>query len=305
MSVRYKLAKPVIGKVAKGSLQRGLDHQKLFLKSIRAIQNRKTLPLDKLHKAIDFDERKVGATNYYAVHSRKPAGHKLVLFLFGGGYCMPGGGRDFRYAQEMADETGAEVWLVWYPLLPDATGYEIAKSVVDVFEVALASYSPGEIAFYGNSSGAALCLSACVFMRKYRPELPLPSKLVTQSPPLRVPPTSKEREVMLKRANQDMMIPARLVDIYLERDDIFDSGGFDELASPIDQSWMGFPRLFVLYGGDEVFLAYLPALLEKCKAEGVELSVYVGKGGHSFSAVESLPEHKIGRQKVFEFLNHN
>lgn len=301
MSLIYTVAKPIAKPFARGAIEKGMQDPAAFMKQVKALQE-KPLPLENLHKTYDFDELTAGGTTYYRIHSQRKVGHRVILYFFGGGYCRPGDSGDFEFSEEMADETGADVWLVWYAMFPDATGKEIAQSAVNVYREALKEYDSADISFYGNSSGAALCFTTCVFLKKYLPQIPLPGLIAAHSPSMRIPPDEEEQKMMNALDHLDVMIPADYVNMYIRRSDIFKTGGFREFASPIESDWTGFPRTLVIFGSDEVFLGYLPGIIEKCKEDGVELETYVGKGCHCFSAAGFLPEAHPGRERIYAFL---
>ncbi len=300
MSLLYELAKPIVRPDAKGTLEKAVKDPHAVIGRFKAMQE-KPLPLEKLHKKYAFEEKKAGETVYYRIHPKKGVNEGIVLYFFGG-YCMPGDAGDFEFGQDMADHTGMEVWLVWYPMFPDATGYAIAEAAADVYEEALKICPAQKISFYGNSSGGALCFAACVFLRKYRPEVPFPGKIASSSPALRIPPTPEEQKKMDEMDPLDVMIPARLAEMYSRHTEIFKDGGFEEFQSPIEQSWKGFPKTLVLFGTDEVFMAFLPSVIIKGHEDGVDLETYVGKGCHCFSAAGFLPESRPGRKKIYSFL---
>lgn len=205
MSLLYSVLKPIVRTFAKGQLEKAIRDPAAFMVKVKKMQE-KPLPLKKLHRTCTFDETVIGTTPCYQIHSRNPSGHRLVLYFFGGGYCMPGDSGDFEFGQDMADKTGQDVWLVWYPMFPDATGYEIAFSGADVYREALKTYLPENISFYGNSSGAALCLAVLGFLREYSPETPLPGKVAAHSPCVRIPTTPEEQQRMDKQDKKDVMI---------------------------------------------------------------------------------------------------
>ncbi len=301
MSFLYTILKPVVRPFARGPLEKAIADPASFMVRVKKMQE-KPLPLKQLHRKHTFEEKKIGSTMCYQIHSRRSKGKKLVLYFFGGGYCLPGDSGDFEFGQDMADHIGRDVWLVWYPMFPDATGYSIAHSGAEVYREALKTYAAQDIAFYGNSSGAALCLSLCGFLRKYCPETPLPGKVAAHSPCVRIPTSAEEQARMNAQDKKDVMIPANYVNIYLEYPEIFKDGGYTEFASPIEQSWAGYPELLFLFGEDEVFLAYLPSIEKKCREDHVDYDVYVGKGCHCFSAAGFLPEAKPGRERIYRFL---
>lgn len=301
MSLIYKITAPAVRTVARRQLEEGMKAPAAYMKKMKTLQ-KKPLPLERLRGAYDFEEKRVGSTVHYMVHSRKSKSNRVILYLHGGGFCRPLKADDFEFAEEMADETGADVWLVDYALFPDATGKEIAGSVVDVYLEALKKHDSKDIAFYGNSAGAALCFTVCVYLRKYMPVVPLPGMIVSHSPCIRIPTSLNEQEKMNLLDQKDIIIPAGYVNMYAERPDLFQTGGFEEFASPIDSDWSSFPRTLVVFGSDEVFLAYLPAIIRKCREDHVELETYVGKGRHCYCAKGILPEAHAGRERIYAFL---
>ncbi len=301
MSVIYRTAGIFVRPFAKGVLEKAIADPAAFMERAKKMQQ-KPLPLKRLHRKYDFEERRTGGTAYYVIRSRKKTGNGIIVYFFGGGYCLPGDSGDFEFGQDMADQTGMDVWLVWYPLFPDTTGYDIAEAAVSVYEEALKESPAKDISFYGNSSGGALCLAACVFLRKYRPDLPLPGKIAASSPSLRVPPTEEEQKKMNRQDASDVMIPAGLMNMYNDHPEIFKTGGFEEFGSPIEQSWKGFPEMLVLFGTDEVFLAYFDSVRKKAAQEKADLQIYVGSGCHCFPAAGFLPEAKPGRKRIYDFL---
>lgn len=241
MSLIYKITAPAVRTVARRQLEEGMKAPAAYMKKMKTLQ-KKPLPLERLRGAYDFEEKRVGSTVHYMVHSRKSKSNRVILYLHGGGFCRPLKADDFEFAEEMADETGADVWLVDYALFPDATGKEIAGSVVDVYLEALKKHDSKDIAFYGNSAGAALCFTVCVYLRKYMPVVPLPGMIVSHSPCIRIPTSLNEQEKMNLLDQKDIIIPAGYVNMYAERPDLFQTGGFEEFASPIDSDWSSFPR---------------------------------------------------------------
>ncbi len=301
MSFIYKFAGPMVRPFARGMLEQGMKDPEAFMDKVKVLQ-KKPLPLEKLHKDYDFEEKNADGMVYYLIHSQRRSGHRVILYFFGGGYCKPGNEGDFEYAADMADETGADVWVVWYALFPDASGMDIVESAANVYRAALREYDSSDIAFYGNSSGGALCFTTCVFLKKYMPELPLPGMIAAHSPSMRIPPSREEQDFMNALDKSDVIIPADYVNMYIRRPDIFKTGGFEEFASPIETDWHGFPRTLAIFGSDEVFLGYLPSIIKKCRDDNVELETYVGKGCHCFSKAGFLPESRFGRRRIYAFL---
>ena len=161
-SIRYTLTKFLFKSLVRPMMKKAASDPEKFLKEQYKAQQKKKLPLSDLHKKYEFDEKTAGGIPYYAVHSRhKKSGgagaqKKLVLYFFGGGFVMSGDAGDFDFAQDMADQTGADVWIVWYKLFPKTTGKELIESIIGVYKEALGAYEAKDIAFFGLSSGGSL-----------------------------------------------------------------------------------------------------------------------------------------------------
>ena len=132
-SFQYKLTEFLFRHTVRPMMKRAAMYPEKFIEKRRKTEQKKRLPLPSLHKKYDFDEQSVGDTPYYTIHSRYKSGERLVLYFFGGGFVMSGDSGDFEFAQEMADRTGADVWLVWHKLLPEVTDKEVIESVITVY----------------------------------------------------------------------------------------------------------------------------------------------------------------------------
>ena len=167
MSLIYTMARPAAKTLAKRQLEEGLKDPDAYRKKVKELQA-KPLPLDRLHKQYAFEQEYADGTVYYRIRSHTADGKHVILYFHGGGYCRPLKTGDFEFGEEMADETGADVWLVNYALFPDATGMEITASAVSAYRKALLEYEAENISFYGNSAGGALCSAGRASSGKHR-----------------------------------------------------------------------------------------------------------------------------------------
>ncbi len=300
-SIRYKLTALLFKHMVRPMMKKAAAEPERFLDEQCKTRQKKKLPLAVFHKKYDFDEKTAGDVPYYVIHSRAKTGKKAVFYFFGGGFVMPGDEGDFSFAQEMADKTGADVWLPWQRLLPDATGQELLESVLSVYRQALKEYAAKDIAFFGLSSGGSLCLDLCVYIREQRPELPLPAKLVPFSATIQMPPSAEQRAQMQKLGEQDAMFPPEYVDTAEKMMTLCGAAGF--LGNSVAHSWKGFPRMLALYGSKEIYYAELDAFKKKCEEDGVELKVHIGDGMmHTWAAAGWLPEAKAAREMIYAYI---
>lgn len=89
-----------------------------------------------------------------------------MLYFFGGGYTIPGNSGDFEFAQDIANQSQAEVWLVWYPLFPKATGLQIIDAGLNVYSEALKVFNADDIIFLVYQVEQALHkIYVCIFLK--------------------------------------------------------------------------------------------------------------------------------------------
>ena len=60
----------------------------------------------------------------------------------------------------------------------------------------LSKFDSQSIRFFGASSGGGLALSVCMYIKHAGLNIPLPEKLVLQSPGLQVPPSKEQKDEM-------------------------------------------------------------------------------------------------------------
>ena len=305
-SIRYKLTRFLFKSFVRPMMKKAAVDPEKFLKEQYKARQKKKLALEDLHKKYDFDERTAAGIPYYTVHSRNknPAQKKLVLYFFGGGFVMAGNAGDFSFAQDMADKTGCDVWIVWYKLFPETTGKELIESIIDVYKEALASYDAKDITFFGLSSGGSLCLDICAYISEHKLGLPLPGKLIPFSATIRMPPTNEQLQEMKRIAKKDAMFTAEYVEAAAKMMSLCGALGF--LGNSVAYNWKGFPRIAAFYGTDEIYYAELEALKNKCKEDGVSLEIHIGEGMmHTWAAAPWLPEAKETRKIIYSYVKEN
>ncbi|MBM7021912.1 alpha/beta hydrolase [Treponema sp. Marseille-Q4523] len=309
-SIQYKLTKFLFKSLVRPMMKKAAADPEKFLQEQYKARQKKKLALSDLHKKYDFDEKTAGGIPYYAVHSRDKnccgtgAQKKLVLYFFGGGFVMSGDAGDFDFAQDMADQTGADVWIVWYKLFPETTGKELIESIIGVYKEALGLYEAKDIAFFGLSSGGSLCLDICAYITEQKIALPLPGKLIPFSATIQMPPTSAQLDDMKRIAKKDAMFTAEYVEAASKMMSLCGALGF--LGNSVAYSWRGFPRIAAFYGTDEIYYAELDAFKQKCEADGVALETHIGKGMmHTWAAAPWLPEAKEARKIIYSYVKEN
>lgn len=322
-SIRYGLTKFMFKHVVRPMMKKAARDPERFIEKQRTKREKKPLPLSKLHRKYEFKEEEACGTPYYIISGVADTGNvgsastetdaaergkrkerNLVLYFFGGGFVMPGNEGDFKFAGEISDRTGADVWLVWHKLLPDVDGKGLLESVLSVYRKALKSYDAEDITFFGLSSGGSLCLDLCVYISENNPDIPLPGQLVPVSATIGMPPTENQYEQMKKIEGKDAMFTAGYVKAAVKMMLLCGADGL--LGNSAGHSWKGFPRIMAFYGTDEIYYAQLDAFKQKCAEDGVELSTFTGEGMmHTWLAAGWLPEAEEARNALYKYISRN
>ena len=257
------------------------------------------IPYKKMKK-FSVMTRLVNGTVCHVVKVKDSKPDKAVLYLFGGGYILPPDPGDIVLCGQIAENCNAEVWFPMYPMAPEHRLIETLKSTLGVYEEILKSYDSKDVRFFGTSSGGGQCMSLCTYIKHEGLDVPLPGRLVLQSPGLQVPPSDKQKEEMAKLSDLDVMIPPGFFDTIAP---VLATGDEAYLLSPILSDLTGFPPIDIFYGTNEVMIAYLEDFRETCDKYGVELNVHIGEGMmHCWGAMEFVPEAKAVRREYFKAL---
>ena len=258
------------------------------------------IPHGKMQERFQLRLKIIDGTSCYVVRKKDSNPDKAVLYLFGGGYILPPDPGDIVLCGQIAENCNAEVWFPLYPMAPEHRLVETLQSTLKVFQEMLQSYPAENVRFFGTSSGGGQALSLCMYIRHEGIDVPLPSKLVLQSPGLQVPPSEKQKQEMERRKADDVMIPPRF---FTSIAPVLATGDEAYLLSPILFDMTGFPLIDIFYGTKEVMIAYLDDMKQACEKYDVKLNVHIGVDMmHCWGAMEFVPEAKAVRQEYFRAL---
>jgi len=169
-------------------------------------------------------------------------------------------------------------------MAPEHKLIETVRSTLRVYQEILKAHEAENVRFFGTSSGSGLAMSLCMYIKHESLDVPLPGKLVLQSPGLQVPPSESQMAEMEKRKNEDVMIPPGF---FCNIAPVLATGNDAYLLSPILFELTGFPPIDLFYGTREVMIAFLNDFQETCRKCGVTLKTHIGKGMmHCWGAME-------------------
>ena len=279
--------------------KQGEDFDKLLEKYREKQKKPLKIPYKKMSD-FNIETKNIDGTICYVVSKKGAVPDKGILYLFGGGYILPPDSGDIILCGQMAENCNAKVWFPLYPMAPEFRLIETMHSTVKIYQDILSEYDSSNVRFFGTSSGGGQAMSLCVYIKHENIDVPLPEKLVLQSPGLQVPPSDSQRKEMDKRSKVDVMIPPRFFDSIAPK---LATGDEAYLLSPLLYDLSGFPEIDIFYGTREVMIAYLKDFQKVCKKYNIKLNTHIGKGMmHCWGAMEFVPEAKAVRQEYFNAL---
>lgn len=120
----------------------------------------------------------------------------LIVYFPGGTYIDRPQTEHFEFADRLAAEAGAEVWLLDYPKLPVFNAETAYAQLLELFRDVLAQESYDKLVFMGDSAGGGMALSLANQLTAASlsdtPEMPVPDELILLSPWLDVSMTNDE-----------------------------------------------------------------------------------------------------------------
>ena len=226
---------------------------------------------------------------WFKFHVGVPKGKtKKILYLHGGGWVMNSGVAQFAFAEDLAKETGAEIWFPEYPIIPEHNGKEALDMCMALYREMLKE-CPGEaIAIGGDSAGGGLAVSVALAINAEG--LGKPNNLFLISPGTNCGGFPRNAE---ERAYEEML---------LTRDPIVSTAAFPTAlklwAGPLDiDDWRinpmrgelgGLPPMLVFAGGHEAMEMGIRQFVEEAIRQDADVVYYVKNGkGHAYVMYEA------------------
>ena len=233
---------------------------------------------------------------------RHKAGSKgALVYLVGGGmlkYPKPGQAREMV---ALANHSGRDVYLPYYPLRPRYTLLDVYAMLYRLYKELLKTYEAENILFLGGSSGGFHALGLMSFIHAKGEYLPLPGKLYLSSPgTLYLTEEEKERAAALDKT--DVIMSRKALDCIFEGmtggADVPDYLKYLQLGN-----YTGLDDAYLCFGGEELFRAAAESIRDRLEACGVHITLEIGEGlYHSYSAMPLVKEAQPGYERMLAYI---
>ena len=256
----------------------------------------------------------VGGTLCIVMRNQKPFAEKLkkklgdpgeraILYVYGNGMLLPPDPDFITCAANIGIATQRDVWFPYYPTCLDASVVDAVEAIDAVYARMLESYDGRDIALYGVSSGAALCMSMLSENSARKHSLAIPGVFIGISP-LCGAYGKREREAMEYLDPVDMLLSYEYVKIL---PDILRNGRDDVPEHMINGNGLdctGFPQTRIYYGTYELLAAKCELYERQLKDAGAEFEINRAEGmPHCYCMDIKFPEAEEDYEEILKVLN--
>ena len=299
MSLKYEILKRLV-KAANIKKKWTAMSTEEFLE-YRRRQNAKLRIPDLSDPKFDISRIQVmGCTVLRLIHRKKT--DKANLFIIGGGMVMSPRPGSVKKALQFAKETGADLYVPWYPLCTDFPLSKAYEMIHETYKVMLRDYKPENISVLGTSSGGNLALGMVAYINDGHGDTPMPGYIMAISPGTCVE-TDEEWQRMLELDKKDVAIPAQYMKTAVEIMRHGDDTVPDYMIWLQKGDFTNCPKVTFIYGSDETLYACAPSFEKAMKKYGVDYDLIVGEGMfHCYPVFPIVKEAKEGWDQMVRLM---
>ena len=294
--------KPIVRKVIKGSNLHREESYEDFKKASYDIQSKFKFALPKI-KGYEFRDERLDGFHIVVGKRAGTEPDKAVVYFAGGGsrrWQLP-------YKSSMKhyiNDTGAELWIPLFPLLPDYSLMDEAEFTVKLHRKMLQIFKPEHIAWLGFSGGADVMLLTGRHMTQKYPELSMPGLMIPVSVSGLI--VSDETKARMRAIEpRDPILFADMFDTMIKYYD--PNGDLPQciLGKADEDDYTGFPKVIMYFGGDEVFAGIAPDYERSFIRSGLtDYEIKIKEGmPHGYPVFTFLKEGRDGEKEIIEDLN--
>ena len=310
MSLTYKIASTIVRLV--GVKKMFLKNKEEMLEYAKKENAKAVFDLDKAKKRA---ERK----NYY-LNVRDVMGYRLlsyqknknhaegaVLYFFGGGMITMPDKLDFALAERIMEQTGKDVWFLFYPLCSENVQinktYEVS---FEAYKLMTETYKAENISVLGFSSGACLAIGIFLHNNAIGRPIKMASKIISVSPGGIPDVTLSEHKDIWERVNalnhKDVIIDPTYIKTARE----ITKGDADIPEYMLDGTvgdFSDFPKTYFYYGENECLYAFADEFKKAMEKYKAPYEIIVGKGMcHCYPLLRFFREGREAQDEIIELL---
>lgn len=223
------------------------------------------------------------------------APRQRMLYLHGGAYCRPIHQRHWLFINWLVTGLGSAVMVPLYPLAPESSCRQTVEVMVAIYREFVRRHGAPSC-LMGDSAGAGLSLATCLALREAH--VPLPDKLVLLTPWTDV--ATAQPGLHAAERLDPMLAVAGL----REAGRLYAGGlGLQHpWVSPVHGDLRGLPPMQVVLGSHDLLYQDGLALVNKARADGVQVSLHTGQGMVHVWPLLPIPEAMRLREHIRAFV---
>ena len=303
MSLLYGILKPFVRKVVKGSSLHQEESYEEFKQVSYDAQKKFKFRLPSVRS---FEFRDEQLDGFHIIVGKKTGSdpNRAVVYFSGGGsrrWQLP-----FKSSiKHYISETGAELWIPLYPLLPDYDLMDETEFTIRVHERMLRRFKPENIVWLGFSGGADVLMQAGRQMVRKYPELPMPGLMI----PVSVSGLLMSEEAKARMKEIDPRDPLLHWDMFDTMVKYYNPNGDLPqyiLGKADEDDYTGFPKIIMYFAGDEVFAGIAPDYEKsfiRCGVKDYEIKIKPGMF-HAWPVLTFVKEGREGEREIIEDIRH-
>ena len=310
MSITYKIASEIV---------RLLGVKKMFLKNkdqmLEYAKGENAKAVFDLDKARKRAERK----NYYLLvkdvmgyrllsyQKNKSPAEGAVLYFFGGGMITPPDKLDFSLAERIMEQTGKDLWFLFYPLCSEDVKIDKTYEVCfESYRLMTQTYKAENISVLGFSSGAGLALGIFLHNNALGRPLPMAGKIISVSPGGLPDVSLEENKEVWEKMNalnhKDIMIDPT----YFKTAREIVKGDEDLPEYMLDGTkgdFSDFPKTYFYYGENECLYAFADEFKKAMEKYKAPYEIIVGEGMcHCYPLLRFFREGRQAQDEIIDLL---
>ncbi|MCI1974583.1 MAG: alpha/beta hydrolase [Limosilactobacillus sp.] len=222
---------------------------------------------------------------------------KAIIYLPGGAYVEPPVKEQWLFADRLAQQTGARVYVVLYPQLPDHTFKTAYEQLTRLYQQLYEQIPVSDITLLGDSAGGGLAAGFCEYCTERK--LPQPGHLVLLSPWLDL---DLNNPTIAKYESHDVTLSVkglrRAADLWAD-----DTKHDDYRLRPLNGDISGLRDVFVCVGTREIMYPDSAQLVQKLRDQHVPVKFVVGRDLPHIFPVYQMPEADRVMVEISKLIN--
>ncbi|WP_209888768.1 alpha/beta hydrolase [Rhizobium leguminosarum] len=242
--------------------------------------------------------RQVDAELMWPARLHHPIGHRVILYIHGGGFSGGSIRTHSLLAGSLAKATSSDVLLIEYRLMPDYTYPAQINDALTAYRWLLDNgYRSENVIVAGDDAGGNIAIETV--LRQKQAAKPLPTAVIALSPITDLAATGGSMTV---NADSDPLVGSASIEA-LRKAYLGNRSPTDPQASPLYADMTGFPPLLLQVGSGEVLLDDTLRLADKARQAGVDVTTEIWPGmPHQWQLFPSLlDDADRSSQNIAEF----